>query len=117
LATRLLEKRGHTVVLAENGVAALAALDAQSFDLILMDIQMPEMDGIEATTAIREREKTSGKHIPIVAMTANAMQGDRERCLKAGMDAYVSKPLQIKEFFATIDGLLSASPVEESSTV
>jgi CheY-like chemotaxis protein len=113
LATRLLEKRGHTVVLAENGVAALAALDAQSFDLILMDIQMPEMDGIEATTAIREREKTSGKHIPIVAMTANAMQGDRERCLEAGMDAYVSKPLQIKEFFATIDVLLPSTPVEE----
>jgi signal transduction histidine kinase/CheY-like chemotaxis protein/ligand-binding sensor domain-containing protein len=113
LATRLLEKRGHTVVLAENGVAALVALDAQSFDLILMDIQMPEMDGIEATTAIREREKTSGKHIPIVAMTANAMQGDRERCLEAGMDAYVSKPLQIKEFFATIDVLLPSTPVEE----
>jgi PAS domain S-box-containing protein len=117
LAIRLLEKRGHAVVLAETGRAVLATLDTQTFDLILMDVQMPEMDGIEATMAIREREKITGKHIPIVAMTANAMQGDRERYLQAGMDNYVSKPLQIKEFFAIIESLMSATLVEESSTV
>lgn len=117
LAVRLLEKRGHRVVLAETGRAALAALDTESFDLILMDIQMPEMDGIEATAAIREREKTTGNHIPIIAMTANAMKGDRERYLRAGMDDYVSKPLQIKEFFAVVEGLLTTPPVPESSAV
>jgi len=97
LASRILEKRGHTVVVANNGKEALAALDRESFDLVLMDVQMPEMDGFEATTAIREREKGTDAHVPIVAMTAHAMKGDRERCLKAGMDDYVSKPLQAEE--------------------
>jgi CheY-like chemotaxis protein len=94
LATRLLEKRGHRVVLAANGREALDALENQSYDLVFMDVQMPEMDGIEATLAIREREKTSGNHQPIIALTAHAMKGDRERCLDAGMDGYLSKPIR-----------------------
>ncbi len=108
LATRLLEKMGHAVILAENGRAAVEAEEKEQFDLILMDIQMPEMDGYEATAAIREREQQTGKHTPIVAMTANAMVGDRERCLRAGMDNYVSKPLQIREFFAVVETLSMA---------
>ncbi len=94
LATRLLEKRGHRVVVAANGREALDALENQSYDLVFMDVQMPEMDGIEATLAIREREKTSGNHQPIIALTAHAMKGDRERCLDAGMDGYLSKPIR-----------------------
>jgi two-component system, sensor histidine kinase and response regulator len=103
LATRVLEKRGHAVSLAETGKAALETFEKQDFDLILMDLQMPEMDGLEATVAIRKREQLSGKHIPIIAMTANAMLGDKERCLAAGMDGYVSKPLQLKELLAMIE--------------
>ncbi|MHB0959478.1 MAG: response regulator [Pirellulaceae bacterium] len=105
LAVRLLEKRGHSVIVAGNGQQALAALEQESFDVILMDVQMPEMDGLEATAAIRHRESTSGGHIPIVAMTARAMKGDRERCLAAGMDHYVSKPLQPAELFDTVERL------------
>jgi CheY-like chemotaxis protein len=107
LAQRLLEKRGHTVVLAETGKAALEAVEKQTFDLILMDIQMPEMDGLEATAAIRQREKISGKHLPIIAMTANAMIGDKEHCLQAGMDGYVAKPLSVNDLFSTIETLLT----------
>jgi CheY-like chemotaxis protein len=92
LAQRMLEKAGHTVVIAGNGLRALQLLDGQEFDVILMDVQMPEMDGLEATRRIREAEKTSGCHIPVIAMTAHAMVGDRERCLDAGMDGYLSKP-------------------------
>jgi PAS domain S-box-containing protein len=114
LAIRLLEKRGYNVVLAETGRAALEALQNDSFDLVLMDVQMPEMDGLEATACLREQEKATGKHIPIIAMTANAMVGDKEQCLQAGMDAYVSKPLSVKDLFATIEGLVPAS-VESSS--
>ncbi len=109
LAIRLMEKWGHSVTLVETGKAALDILENQSFDVVLMDVQMPEMDGLEATAAIRAREKINGGHVPIVAMTANAMVGDRERCLDAGMDGYVSKPLQIKELFATIDSFVVAS--------
>ncbi len=97
LARRLLEKRGHTVVLADNGLEALRTLQGQHFDLILMDIQMPEMDGFEATAEIRRREKTDGQHRIVVAMTAHAMKGDRERCLEHGMDDYIAKPLQTRE--------------------
>jgi PAS domain S-box-containing protein len=114
LAVRLLEKRGHTVVLVETGKAAVQALQKESFDLVLMDVQMPEMDGLEATASVRELEETTGKHIKIVAMTAHAMAGDKERCLLAGVDAYVSKPLSVKDLFATIEGLFQA-PVETSS--
>jgi PAS domain S-box-containing protein len=94
LAVRLLEKRGHEVTVAGNGEEALRALDKQAFDLVLMDVQMPEMDGLQATAAIRKGEMKSGKHIPIVAMTAHAMVGDKERCLEAGMDDYIAKPIR-----------------------
>jgi two-component system sensor histidine kinase/response regulator len=93
LASRLLEKMGHRVTLAPNGLEAVRAHAADRFDLILMDVQMPEMNGFEATGRIREREKMTGEHVPIVALTAHAMQGDRERCLEAGMDDYLTKPL------------------------
>jgi two-component system sensor histidine kinase/response regulator len=95
IAIRLLEKRGHHVVLATNGEEALAALAQHSFDLVLMDVHMPEMDGIQATMAIREKEKSTGVHQPVIAMTALAMTGDRERCLAAGMDGYLSKPIDL----------------------
>jgi len=108
VALRLLEKQGHRVVVAGNGREALLALDRvppDGFDLILMDVQMPEMDGFEATAAIRAREAETGIHIPIVAMTAHAMKGDRERCLAAGMDAYISKPIRAKELLELIHQL------------
>lgn len=97
LARRILENAGHTVVVAANGNDALAALRSQTFDLVFMDVQMPEMDGFDATAAIRQNELGSGVHIPIVAMTAHAMTGDRERCLAAGMDGYLSKPIRSRE--------------------
>jgi len=109
VAVRFLEKRGHTVVLAESGNKALDAWRKQTFDIILMDIQMPEMDGFEATSRIREHEKSTGQHIPIIALTAHAMVGDRERCLAAGMDDYVSKPINATDLFAAIDRLLPAA--------
>jgi two-component system sensor histidine kinase/response regulator len=94
VASRLLENQGHSVVIAENGRVALDVLDGSKFDLVLMDVQMPEMDGLTATAEIRRQEAGTGRHLPIVALTANAMKGDRERCLEAGMDGYVSKPVQ-----------------------
>jgi CheY-like chemotaxis protein len=96
VASRLLEKQGHSVQVAENGREALEAIDEGEFDLVLMDVQMPEMDGFATTAAIRQREASSGRRLPIVALTANAMQGDRERCLGAGMDGYVAKPVEIE---------------------
>jgi CheY-like chemotaxis protein len=93
VALRILEKAGHVVAIAENGKAALRMLAEQTFDLILMDVQMPEMGGFEATALIRQKEERTGRHIPIVAMTAHAMAGDRERCLDAGMDDYLAKPV------------------------
>ncbi len=104
LVARILEKRGHTAVVANNGREAINALERQEFDVVLMDVQMPEMDGFEATAAIREKEKASGRHLPIIAMTAHAMKGDRERCLEAGMDGYVSKPVHPGELFKAIEG-------------
>jgi CheY-like chemotaxis protein len=106
LAIRLLEKRGHRVVLAETGRAALEAAQKQTFDLVLMDVQLPEMDGLDATRAIRHTEKTSGKHLPIIAMTANAMLGDKERCFESGMDGYVPKPISAKDLFSAIEAVL-----------
>jgi two-component system, sensor histidine kinase and response regulator len=103
LARRLLEKKGHTVVIANNGLEALAFLEAESFDAALMDLQMPEMDGFEATQAVREREQATKKHLPIIALTAHAMKGDEERCLAAGMDGYISKPIRSTELFALLD--------------
>ncbi len=103
LATRLLEKMGHRVRLAANGEEAVRAYAAHSFDLILMDVQMPEMNGLEAAARIRQREKLTGGHVPMVALTAHAIEGDRERCLAAGMDDYLSKPLNATEFKEKVD--------------
>jgi PAS domain S-box-containing protein len=114
LVVRMLEKRGHVVRVANNGREALAALEQEAFDLILMDVQMPEMDGFEATAAIRERERETHLHIPIIAMTAHALKGDRERCLAAGMDAYLSKPLQSEQLFELLDNLPLDLGSEES---
>jgi two-component system, sensor histidine kinase and response regulator len=106
LAVALLEKHGHQVVVANNGKEAVAALDGQDFDLVLMDVQMPEMDGFEATAVIRAKEQQTGGHIPIVAMTARAMKGDRQQCLEAGMDDYVSKPVRRQQLFEAIQNAL-----------
>ena len=103
IALRLLEKRGHSVALAEDGFQALTALTDGSFDVVLMDVQMPGMDGYEATAAIREKERQTGRHIPVVAMTAHAMQGDRERCLSAGMDGYIAKPIAAGELYDVVE--------------
>jgi len=111
LMVRLLEKRGFQVVVAGNGRAALSAISEQNFDLVLMDVQMPELDGLQATRTLREAEKASGKNLPVVAMTAHAMQGDRDRCLAAGMTSYVSKPVRPDELFRVIDEVLAASSV------
>jgi two-component system sensor histidine kinase/response regulator len=105
LAVRLLEKWGHTVMVVNTGKEVLAALAQQSFDLILMDVQMPEMDGLAATAAIRAQEQLTGTHLPIIAMTANAMQGDAEQCLAAGMDAYLAKPMRSDDLYAAINRL------------
>ncbi len=105
LARSLLEKQGHTVAVAGTGKEALDALEKEPFDLVLMDGQMPEMDGFEATAAIRAREQGTGRHVPIVAMTAYAMKGDRERCLAAGMDDYLSKPFRAADLAALIERL------------
>jgi len=116
LAVRILEKAGHQVVLAGNGREGLRAWEnsgSPGFDLILMDIQMPEMDGMEATASIREREQSSGKHIPIVAMTANAMRGDKERYLGGGMDGYISKPINSPALFAEIKRCLTDTEREK----
>jgi signal transduction histidine kinase/DNA-binding response OmpR family regulator len=103
LAARLLEKRGHRVVVAANGREALAALENKVFDLVFMDVQMPEMDGLEATAAIRKKEQLSGNHQPVIALTAHAMKGDQERCLAAGMDGYLSKPIRPQELDAILE--------------
>ena len=103
LATRLLEKRGHRVTVAANGREALAAIEKESYDLVLMDVQMPELDGLEATLAIREREKVQGNRLPVIALTAHAMKGDRERCFEAGMDGYLSKPIRTQELDELLD--------------
>ena len=105
LATRLLEKEGHSVVVVSDGRLAISAFEREPFDLILMDVQMPEMNGYEATAAIREKESSTGGHILIVAMTAHAMKGDRERCLDAGMDGYVSKPIKSTQLIKAIEEL------------
>src|SRR5262249_20342059 len=103
VAREFLQMRGHEVRITVNGLQALAALANERFDLILMDVQMPQMDGFKATAAIREKEKTTGDHIPIVAMTGYAMKQDRQRCLDAGMDAYISKPIRSQELYEIIE--------------
>jgi signal transduction histidine kinase/DNA-binding response OmpR family regulator len=114
LAVRLLEKRGYSVTVVSNGQAAVEAFQTGAFELVLMDIQMPGMDGFQATAAIREREKLTGGRIPIVAMTAHALVGDQERCLASGMDGYVSKPFRTSELFATLERMLGDKPKPES---
>jgi CheY-like chemotaxis protein/HPt (histidine-containing phosphotransfer) domain-containing protein len=110
LAVGLLAKYGHRVTVVNNGVEAVAALDAGAFDVVLMDVQMPEMDGLEATRTIRRKEAQSSRHVPIVAMTAHAMKGDREQCLEAGMDDYVSKPIRLDALFAALGRVAPAVP-------
>jgi len=108
LAVTLLQKKGHLVSIANNGIEALDALARERFDLVLMDVQMPVLDGLETTARIRQGEQAGARRIPIIAMTANVMQGDRERCLAAGMDGYVSKPLNPEEMFLTIAGVMNS---------
>jgi CheY-like chemotaxis protein len=105
LVTSLLRKAGHTVAMAGDGAQAVAAFDREPFDLILMDVQMPVMDGLAATAAIRAREKGTGRHTPIAAVTAHAMKGDLERFLESGMDGYVSKPIRSEELARVIESL------------
>ena len=105
----VLKSEGYEVASCNRGDAAVEAVEKGSFDAILMDVQMPEMDGFEATAAIREKEKLTGAHIPIIAMTAHALKGDQQRCMEAGMDAYLSKPIRTAELFKTIEEFLNAS--------
>ncbi len=107
LAATILQNAGHQVVLAANGRAGVEAWETQSFDVVLMDVQMPEMDGIEATHVIRRQERESGQHVPIIALTAHALKGDRERCLQAGMDAYIAKPLRARSLLEIIETTLA----------
>jgi two-component system, sensor histidine kinase and response regulator len=108
LISALLEQQGHHVSIVGNGRLAVERVAQEPFDLVLMDVQMPEMSGLEATAAIREAEQLTGGHIPIVALTARAMTGDREQCLAAGMDAYVPKPVRAEDLFAAIDSMAGA---------
>jgi CheY-like chemotaxis protein len=103
VAVQLLERQGHQVMVAGNGREGVAAWESFALDLILMDQQMPEMDGFKAAAEIRAKEAGTGRHIPIIALTAHAMKGDRERCLQAGMDGYVSKPIQSQELFRVME--------------
>jgi signal transduction histidine kinase/DNA-binding response OmpR family regulator len=119
LVVRMLEKRGHQVQMVGTGQQALAALAQRPFDVVLMDVQMPEMDGLEATAIIRAQEQATGAHLPIIALTAHAMKGDQAKCLAVGMDAYVSKPMKADELYATIDRLVLSTvhehvPVDEA---
>jgi CheY-like chemotaxis protein/nitrogen-specific signal transduction histidine kinase len=110
LAVKLLEKRGHVVTVANNGREAVEHFDAAAFDLVLMDMQMPEMDGVQATAAIRAKECVTGGHTPIIAMTAHVMNGDRERCFAAGMDAYLPKPVDSTALYHVIESFTEATP-------
>ncbi len=119
VAVNLLELRGHRVTVANNGQEALNKLENESFDVVLMDVQMPIMDGLEATGLIRQREQVSGAHIPIIAMTAHAMKGDRERCLAAGMDGYIPKPIRAQDLYTAVEaitaGLQESQYLDEES--
>ncbi|MGH9862431.1 MAG: response regulator, partial [Candidatus Acidiferrales bacterium] len=117
VVTRLLEKRGHTVQVAANGRQALAAVEQDAFDVVIMDIQMPEMDGLEATAAIRKREKRTGAHLRVVALTAHARKEDQDRCLAAGMDAYLAKPVKPEQLFAVVEApfAIASEPQDGSS--
>jgi len=110
LAASLLERRGHKVTIAGNGREAVDAVQQRAFDVVLMDVQMPEMGGFEATAAIRAAEQERGSHLPIIAMTAHAMKGDRERCLAAGMDEYITKPLDPRQLCAVVERMAEGRP-------
>jgi CheY-like chemotaxis protein len=114
IASRFLEKEGHHVTVASDGRQALAALDRENFDVVLMDVQMPEMDGFETTAVIRAQERDTGKRLPIIAMTAHAMKGDRERCLAAGMDNYIAKPISARELVELLEEFSGAAREEAS---
>jgi len=114
VAVRLLEKRGHQVTAVDNGQLAVEAFRANAYDLVLMDVQMPVLDGFAATAAIRELESKAGSHIPIIAMTAHAMIGDRERCLDSGMDDYVSKPFRPHELFGAVERVEPAAQCDNA---
>jgi signal transduction histidine kinase/DNA-binding response OmpR family regulator len=114
LAATLLERRGHKVTVVSNGREALDAIERNAFDAVLMDVQMPEMGGFEATAAIREREQPTGGHVPIIAMTAHAMKGDRERCLSAGMDDYLTKPLDSRTLCRVVERAADGAPAASS---
>lgn len=116
LVVRLLEKEGHALTLAGDGAEALAALEGRPFDLVLMDVQMPVLDGLEAAIRIRQREQGSARHVPILALTAHAMKGDRERCLAAGMDDYISKPIRASDLFEAMARLVPAAITAAPST-
>jgi CheY-like chemotaxis protein len=119
MALNLLERWGHRVKAANTGRAVLSLVEDEAFDVILMDLQMPEMDGFQTTAAIREKEKSTGDHVPIFAMTAHALQGDRERCLAAGMDGYIAKPIRSAELQAALNGVetchMKPAPAKENS--
>ncbi|HEV8701170.1 MAG TPA: response regulator [Candidatus Polarisedimenticolia bacterium] len=115
VAVRMLERRGQTVTIARHGREALDILKSNTFDVALMDLQMPEMGGLEATAAIRALERGSGRHLPIIAMTAHAMKGDREECLAAGMDGYVSKPIQPERVFEVLDAVVAARSAQPAA--
>ncbi len=117
VACRWLEKEGHRVEVCGNGNEVLGALEAGSFDLVLMDVQMPDMDGLEATEEIRRREGSNGRHMPIIAVTAHAMRGDRERCLAAGMDDYLSKPVQGAQLLEAIERVISESDEKRGNSM
>jgi CheY-like chemotaxis protein len=117
LVVRVLEKRGYTVKVTSDGRGALEALENGQFDVVLMDVQMPGMDGFEATAAIRAKEMLAGGHIPIIALTAHALKGDKEQCIAAGMDSYLSKPIRAIELVSTIESLLENKRATRSSTL
>jgi CheY-like chemotaxis protein len=114
VAVGLLEMRGHSVLAASNGKETLAALENNTFDVVLMDLEMPEMDGVETTAAIRERERREGGHVPIVAMTAHALAGCRDRCLEAGMDDYITKPINPDELFRALEAIATTARAADS---
>jgi CheY-like chemotaxis protein len=112
VAVRLLEKHGYHVEIAMDGREALEKVETGHFDLVLMDVQMPEVDGFQAAATIREMEKANRKHLPIIAVTAHALKGDHERCLAAGMDGYVSKPFRVPELLREIERVLAPSKMD-----
>lgn len=117
LMVLLLSKHGHTVIVANNGCEAVAAYDAQRFDLVLMDIQMPELSGFDATARIRRQERVTGEHVPIVAVTANVMEGGRKQYLAAGFDGYVPKPIQVEELFKVMAEVVSVRSQPQATAV